>query len=104
MNHRVEHTHAPGSKRLFLYVWGWLLTMTAVEVVLAYQHLGVKLMLGLLMSLSFVKVTLIISYFMHLRYERPSLAVTLMPALVLVIVLLFAFFPDSLRLLELRPR
>ena len=104
MEQTTEHAHIAGSKRLFLFVWMWLLTITGVEVVLAYQRLGVKLMLGLLMSLSVVKGALIISYFMHLRYEKRSLAVTLMPALVLIIILLFVFFPDSLRLYELRPR
>ena len=104
MKQTTEHAHAAGSKRLFLFVWMWLLAITGVEVVLAYQHLEVKLMLGLLMRMSFVKGALIISYFMHLRYEKRSLAVTLMPALVLIIVLLFVFFPASLRLYELRPR
>ena len=98
------HAHVAGSKRLFLYVWGWLLGITIIEVLLAYRHLQVKLMLGLLMSLSCVKAALIISYFMHLRYEKRSLALTLMPALILVVCLLFLFFPDSIRLYELRPR
>ena len=40
---------------------------------------------------------------MHLRYERPSMAATLMPALVIVIVLMNIFLPDSLRLLHMRP-
>ena len=49
------------------------------------------------------KAALIISYFMHLRYERHSLAWTLMPAMVFVIVMMFVVFPDSLRLLHMRP-
>jgi hypothetical protein len=40
---------------------------------------------------------------MHLRFERKSLAWTLMPPLVICIVLLMVFFfPDGLRLLEMR--
>jgi cytochrome c oxidase subunit 4 len=101
MNHAVEHAH--GSGRLFVFIWIWLLGITGVEVLLAYEHLRVALMLGLLMSLSLVKAYLIISYFMHLRYEKPSLALTLIPPLVLVISLLLLFFPDGLRLLRLRP-
>lgn len=100
---RVD-THEAGSRKLFLYVWFWLLGLTGVEVFLAYEQLGVKLMLTLLMGISIIKASLIISYFMHLRFERRSLALTLMPALVFVIVLLFAFFPDSLRLLHMRPQ
>jgi len=99
-----EPAHAAGSKKLFLWVWFWLLALTGVEVFLAYKQLGVKLMLTLLMGLSIIKASLIISYFMHLRYERRSLVLTLMPALVFVVVLLFALFPDSLRLFQMRPR
>ncbi len=104
MNGTAERAHAAGSGRLFVFVWIWLLAITALEVFLAYEQLPLNLMLGLLMGLSLVKAYLIISYFMHLRYEKPSLAVTLIPPLVLVICLLFLIFPDSFRLLNLRPR
>jgi cytochrome c oxidase subunit 4 len=103
MSESTEHAHEAGSKKLFLYLWFWLLALTGVEVWLAYIHLGVKLMLALLMGLSVIKATLIISYFMHLRFERRSLVLTLMPAMVFVIVLLFLMFPDSLRLLHMKP-
>jgi cytochrome c oxidase subunit 4 len=98
-----EHTHPEGSTRVFLIVWFWLLALTAVEVFLGYKHLELRLMLVLLMGLSVVKAALIIAYFMHLRYERASMAATLMPALVIVIVLMNIFLPDSLRLLHMRP-
>ena len=98
------HAHEAGSRKLFLYVWFWLLGLTAVEVFLAYEQLGVKLMLTLLMGLSIIKATLIISYFMHLRFKRRSLVLTLMPAMIFVIAMLFVFFPDSLRLLHMRPQ
>ena len=103
MSVSTAHAHAEGSTRLFLIVWFWLLAMTAVEVFLGYEQLELKLMLVLLMGLSVVKASLIIAYFMHLRYERPSMAATLMPALVIVIVLMNIFLPDSLRLLHMRP-
>ena len=103
MSESMEHAHAPAGKRVFMIVWFWLLGLTAVEVFLAYEHLEVKLMLTLLMGLSVVKASLIIAYFMHLRYEKRSLAALLMPAMIMVIVLLFMFFPDSFRLLHMRP-
>jgi cytochrome c oxidase subunit 4 len=102
MHEAAEHAHVGGTQRTFIYVWGWLLAITGVEVVLAYQHLAIKVMLTLLMMLSIVKATLIISYFMHLRYERRSLAWTLMPALVFVVGMMFIVFPDSLRALLMR--
>jgi cytochrome c oxidase subunit 4 len=103
MTEATAHAHDAGSKKLFMTVWFWLLALTGVEVFLSYEQLGVRLMLTLLMGLSIVKATLIISYFMHLRFERRSLVLTLMPAMVFVIGMLFLFFPDSLRLLHMRP-
>lgn len=100
MHEAAEHVEA--SRRTFFFVWGWLLAITGLEVVLAYQHLAIKVMLTVLMMLSIVKATLIISYFMHLRYERRSLAWTLMPALVFVVGMMFIVFPDSLRALLMR--
>jgi len=99
--HAAEHVQV---KRIFLYVWGYLLALTVAEVFLAYQQLNLKTMLMILMALSIVKASLIISYFMHLRYERQSLILTLMPALLFVLGMMFAVFPDSLRLLELGAR
>ena len=103
MSAPTEQTHAEGSKRIFLIVWFWLLALTGVEVFLGYEQLELKLMLVLLMGISIIKAALIIAYFMHLRYERASMAAILMPALVIVIVLMNVFLPDSLRLLHMRP-
>jgi cytochrome c oxidase subunit IV len=56
----------------------------------------------LLMSLSLLKAAMIIAYFMHLRYEQPSLIVTLIPALVYVLIMMTAIFADSQRLAHMR--
>lgn len=103
MSSTTESAHAEGTTRVFLIVWFWLLALTGVEVFLGYVQLELKLMLVLLMGLSIIKAALIIAYFMHLRYERASMAAFLMPALVIVIVLMNVFLPDSLRLLHMRP-
>ena len=103
MSAHQTDAHA-GTSRLYLWVWGWLLAMTAIEVYLAYIHLAPTLMLTLLLGLSVVKAALIIAYFMHLRFERLSLFLTLWPIIILCIALiLLFFFPDSARLRELRP-
>lgn len=104
MEQATEHAHLAGSKKVFVIVWISLVALTGVEVALAYQHLETKVMLGLLMSLSIIKASLIIAYFMHLRYEKRSLALTLMPALIWVVGMLFMSFPDSVRLYEMRPK
>jgi cytochrome c oxidase subunit 4 len=102
MANETAHEHAGSGNRLYIWIWVYLLIITAVEVGLAYMHLfSTAAMLALLMVLSLVKGALIMAYFMHLRFERASLVLTLVPAGVVVIGLLFAFFPDSLRVLEL---
>jgi cytochrome c oxidase subunit 4 len=103
MEPALEQAHGMGTSKTFLYVWIWLLVLTGLETFLAYEQLGVKIMLSLLMGLSVIKASLILAYFMHLRYERRSLALTVLPGLVFIVVLLLAFFPDSLRLLSMRP-
>lgn len=95
------HGHAE-TKRLYLGVWLALLALTGVEVFLGYIQLAVGLMLILLMGLSLIKAGLIIAYFMHLRFERFSLVLTLIPMWIIVTCLLFVFFPDSIRLSEWR--
>ena len=98
------HTEPHGlSSKLTLTVWAWLLILTGVEVFLAYIQFSVTVMLVLLMGLSLVKAALIMAYFMHLRFEKRTLVLTLIPALVVVVSTLVVFFPDSVRLLHMKP-
>src|SRR5215470_15370352 len=91
-----------GSTKLFVNVWIALLAITFFEVFLAYIDMRRDLMLIILMGGSIVKAALIIAYFMHLRFEKLSLVLTLIPAMVICLTLLAIFFPDSLRLYHLR--
>ena len=95
------HGHAENN-RLYMIVWGALLFMTIVEVVLAYIQFATAPMLLTLMSLSLIKAGLIIAYFMHLKFEQATLFWAMVPMWVLVMILLFVFFPDSFRALNLR--
>ncbi|MFN2577294.1 MAG: cytochrome C oxidase subunit IV family protein [Pyrinomonadaceae bacterium] len=98
----VEEIHFAGSNRLFLSIWFWLLLLTGFEVFLGYVRLPVLYMLVILMGASIIKAALIVAYFMHLRYERINLILTIVPALVICICLLLVFFPDSFRAKNLR--
>src|SRR5215831_8802117 len=96
------HMEHVGSTKLFIYVWIALLAITFFEVFLAYINMRKDVMLIILMGGSIVKAALIMAYFMHLRFERLSLVLTLVPAMVVCLTLLAIFFPDSLRLYHLR--
>jgi cytochrome c oxidase subunit 4 len=94
--------HFAGSNKLFMWIWAWLLILTAIEVFLAYKPMAIHFMLTILMGLSIIKAALIVAYFMHLKFERLSLILTIVPMLVACICLLFVFFPDSFRSSGLR--
>src|SRR5947207_5160496 len=94
--------HFAGSNKLFISIWIWLLLLTGFEVFLGYIHLSVVLMLVILLGASIIKAALIVAYFMHLRFERLNLVLTIVPALVICICLLMIFFPDSFRSQVLR--
>ncbi len=97
----MEHAETAGNKIVFS-VWFGLLGLTVLEVILAYRQLPLETMLSILMVLSVIKAALIIAYFMHLRYEQPSLFVTLIPALVFILIMMTVIFADSSRLAHMR--
>jgi cytochrome c oxidase subunit 4 len=94
--------HFAGSNKLFISIWVWLVVLTLIEIFLAYRPMSTVIMLTVLLGLSIIKAALIMAYFMHLKFERLSLILTLVPMLVVCIILLFAFFPDSFRSAGLR--
>lgn len=100
--HEHAEEHFAGSNKLFTSIWIWLVVLTLVEIFLAYKPMPIHLMLVVLLGLSIIKAALIVAYFMHLRFERLSLILTLVPMLVICICLLFVFFPDSFRSAGLR--
>jgi caa(3)-type oxidase subunit IV len=98
---RVAEQHRHHGKVQFFWVWGALLVMTAIEVFLAYQNLQPVRMLTILLALSFVKATLIIGYFMHMKFEVSRMKWLTMCSLVVCLALMLIFFPDAFRILSL---
>jgi caa(3)-type oxidase subunit IV len=94
----VEH----GTIKSFTVVWIILLVFTGIEVLLAYEQINPVIMLTILVGLSVVKAALIIAYFMHLKFERFSLFLTLFPMLIFCILMMMVFMPDSMRLVIMR--
>jgi len=90
------------SKGQYLWVWGALLLLTAVEVALAYKQVFAPLhMLEALMVLSVIKSALIIGYFMHLKFEVTAMKWVLMSAVIACLCLMCIFFEDAVRILRL---
>jgi caa(3)-type oxidase subunit IV len=102
--HVEQHAPAGVTAKAFMVVWIALLVLTGIEVFLAYIHTPLLIMLTALIGLSVIKALLIIGYFMHMKFERMSLVLTLFPMLVFCILMLFVFMPDAQRAFDLRPR
>ncbi|HET9531105.1 MAG TPA: cytochrome C oxidase subunit IV family protein [Blastocatellia bacterium] len=98
----LHHEHG-GSNRENVVIWGVLLLLTGIEVFLAYIHLNLTLMLIILMGLSIIKAALIVAYFMHMKFEKLSFILTIVPVLVVLLCLFAIFFPDSFRIRDQRP-
>ncbi len=90
------------SMRLYVVVWVGLLLIVGVEVLLAYEHLAPGTLLGWLLVLAFLEAALGVMYFMHLKYERRSLFLSLIPYLLFALVMMDHFWPDALRLMRQR--
>src|SRR5262245_23873856 len=99
----VPHEAHGGSNKENVIIWGGLLFLTAIEVLLAYIHINLIMMLIILMGLSVIKAALIVAYFMHLKFERLSLILTIVPTVVVLLCLFAILFPDSFRLHKMRP-
>jgi cytochrome c oxidase subunit 4 len=101
--HTEETPHDGASIATFSKVWIILLVLTGAEVLLAYEQVPTMIMLTILVGLSVIKAALIIAYFMHMKFEKLSLFLTLFPMLIFCIVLMLVFLGDATRLPLMRP-
>jgi len=100
----AEEAHAGASVGTNVAIWVGLVAITGLEVFLAYEQLQPSVMLSVLVVLSVVKAGMIMSYFMHLKFEKFSLVLLLIPATIFCICMMFIFFfPEAFRLLQMRP-
>lgn len=90
-------THHPN----YMAIFWWLLALTIVEIGVGYTHAAPGLMRGLkiagLVILALAKAALVAMYFMHLRFERRTLAFIAGTPLVLCVMLLLLLLPDASR-------
>ena len=100
----ASEAHAGASVGTNITVWIGLVAITFLEVFLAYEELKPAVMLRILVVLSVVKAGMIMSWFMHLKYEKFSLVLWLVPAMIFCICMMFIFFfPEAFRLVQMRP-
>jgi cytochrome c oxidase subunit 4 len=88
--------------KLYVVVWISLILIVGIEVFLTYESLPARTLLACLLALALIEAGLGVMYFMHLKYERPSLFWSLIPYLLFALVMMDHFWPDALRLMRQR--
>ena len=88
----AEEAHAGASVGTNLAIWIGLVVITGIEVFLAYEELQPSVMLTILLGLSVIKAGMIMSYFMHLKFEKFSLVLFLIPAILFCLGVMMIFF------------
>lgn len=80
----------------YFKVWGWLFVLSAFSYMVDYFHVQSYARWTLILVFMMAKASLIVAFFMHMRWERLALvyAILIPPVLVLVFVLLMTFEAD----------
>jgi heme/copper-type cytochrome/quinol oxidase subunit 4 len=94
-------THEPGMKE-YITIWVGLLCIVGIETFLTTMRLSTHRLLAALLLLAFIEAAIALLYFMHLKYEKPSLFWSLVPAVIFVLFMMNHIWPDAYRMANLR--
>ena len=88
--------HAEGQQHAisgYFKVWGWLFVLSTFSYLVDYFHVQSYLRWTLILVFMIMKASLIVAFFMHMRWERLALsyAILIPPVLVLIFVFLMTF-------------
>lgn len=89
----MEAHTTPISYGKYLMVWLALLLLTGVTITAAGMHFGQWSILAAIL-IATVKGTLVLFYFMHLKYETALFKVSLMIALLTLTIIMVLTFTD----------
>ncbi|TLM64998.1 MAG: cytochrome-c oxidase [Deltaproteobacteria bacterium] len=94
MSENQEHAHIVPYRTFFL-VWVALLALTAITVAVAQVNLG-PLNVWAALGIATVKSTLVVAYFMHMKYEARLFKLALLAALAILAIFIGMTFLDVL--------
>ncbi len=87
----MSHDHQEPNYMAVFYI---LAILTGLEIGVIYLPIS-KLIIGLLLvSMAVSKAVLVAMYFMHLKFEKPTLGIIALTPLLLCTLLIFALLPD----------
>jgi heme/copper-type cytochrome/quinol oxidase subunit 4 len=91
----------PGMKE-YIAIWVGLLCIVGIETFLTTMHISTHRLLASLLVLAFLEAGIALLYFMHLKYEKPNLFWSLLPAVIFVLFMMNHFWPDAYRVASMR--
>lgn len=95
MSHHEQEEHQQMSYGTYVVIWVGLLILTGLTVAAASINLGeLNVVLALLIALT--KCTLVVLFFMHLRYESKLFAGMFLVCLLTLTIIISLTFTDSL--------
>jgi cytochrome c oxidase subunit 4 len=97
-------TSNENSIKPFVGVWLAVIAVNLAELLVAWKMPDTRVLFGILMTLGLVAAGLVMAFFMHLKYERRSLVLSLVPVLIFVLFMTIEMFPDSSRLHKMHPQ
>jgi heme/copper-type cytochrome/quinol oxidase subunit 4 len=97
----TDMKHEPGMKE-YITIWVGLLCIVGIETFLTTMQISTHRLLASLLVLAFIEAGIALLYFMHLRYEKPNLFWSLVPAVIFVLFMMNHIWPDAHRMLNLR--
>lgn len=77
----------------YIMVWLGLVALTAITVTIAGIHLGSVTLITALVIAS-IKTTLVVSYFMHVRFDNITIKIFIYVCLLIFIIIMVLTFSD----------
>ncbi len=87
----MADTHAEPN---YISIFWWLLALTIVEIAIIYMPMARLFINILLVGFALAKAALVAMYFMHLRFERITLAMIAVTPLIICLFLILMLLPD----------
>lgn len=78
----------------YMAVFWWLLLLTILEIAVIYMPIIRIAVVVLLVAMAISKATLVALYFMHLKFEKRTLAIIALSPFVLCVFLILMLTPD----------
>ena len=87
----MADTHAEPN---YITIFWWLLALTILEIAVIYMPMARLFIIILLVGFALAKAVLVAMYFMHLKFEKATLAMIAVTPLIICLFLILMLLPD----------